>query len=287
MEMAENQPATWRDSLAWTAVGVAICALVMLGAVALFQDGGLGELFAGEAPVEVKAVVSLTAAVILGATVIGFSQRNMPFGPRALRSFALTNVLAIGIFGLAVWVYQALTGMVSNALRVSETAALVLGLALCGLALLCVGVVAAAHARASLLTPEQEQDTREQGRVTIYSAIWMAVTGLTLVLLTLAGPGGIVSSATALLGSIALLAISAVVTFAIWPRLDELSQAISREAGNAAFYLVFIIGGGWAVLAHLGFVRPATPLDWLTLLILSSFAASFIALGRRGLLKPR
>jgi hypothetical protein len=71
------------------------------------------------------------------------------------------------------------------------------------------------------------------------------------------------------------------------PLLDELWQTLSRESGSWAFHLVFVIGGGWAILAHLGFVRAPSPLDWLTLLTLSVFAASVIAVSRRGLLKPR
>ena len=62
---------------------------------------------------------------------------------------------------------------------------------------------------------------------------------------------------------------------------------MSRETGNAAFYLIVVIGGGWAILAHLGFVPAPAPLDWLTMITLTMFAASFIVVGRRGLLKRR
>ena len=44
------------------------------------------------------------------------------------------------------------------------------------------------------------------------------------------------------------------------------------------------VGGGWAMLAHLGYVPAPAPLDWLTMLTLLMFAASFIALGRRKML---
>jgi hypothetical protein len=49
--------------------------------------------------------------------------------------------------------------------------------------------------------------------------------------------------------------------------------------------LIVAIGGGWSILAHLCFVLAPTPLDWLTMFTLIMFAASFIAVGRRGLLQ--
>lgn len=31
--------------------------------------------------------------------------------------------------------------------------------------------------------------------------------------------------------------------------------SVSKEAGNLAFHMVLIVGGGWAKLAHLGVAR--------------------------------
>ena len=44
------------------------------------------------------------------------------------------------------------------------------------------------------------------------------------------------------------------------------------------------MGGGWAVLAHLDFAEAPAPLDWVTMLTVLMFVASFIVLGRRKLL---
>lgn len=283
MALAANElMPKWRNALTWAAVGFVFLGLVMLGAVALLQDGGVS------AVIESGKIAVMAAALIFATMLVGFSKRNSPLGPRTLRNFLLSNAVALAIFALAAWGYGALAGTVSpGAMGVSAKVALVVGTALFGLGVLCVAVVTAAHSRGGFLDPEQAEDTREQGRATIYSAIWMAATGLTLALLSLAGPGGALSPTIALAGSAVLLGIATVATFAVWPLLDELSQAMSREAGNAAFYLIFAIGGGWAILAHLGLVRVPTPLDWLTMLVVTSFAASIIAIGRRGLLKPR
>jgi hypothetical protein len=278
----------WRNALAWAAVGFVFCGLVMVGAVSLLHDGGLSG-FLGAGPVALKrAVVSIAASLIVAAAVVGFSQRNAPLGLRTLRSYLFSNVLAIAGFALAAWAYRAVAATVPPAaLDASAKVALILGLTLLVLAIACLVIVGAAHSRAGLLTVEQVEDTRERGRAILYSAMWLATTGVTPVLLSLAGPGGAVAPTTALIGSVVLLGIGAAAGFATRPLLDELWQALSRETGNAGFYLVFVIGGSWAILARLGFLRAPTPLDWLTLLTLSIFAASFIAIGRRGLFKSR
>ena len=118
-----------------------------------------------------------------------------------------------------------------------------------------------------------------------YSLVVIAAMGLMLVLLSLAGPAGPLSPGVALAGVAVLLGIQAGLTLVIWPRIDELSQTLSRETGNAAYYLIVIVGGGWAILAHLGFVPAPAPLDWLTMLTVIMLAASLIAAGRRGLLQ--
>jgi hypothetical protein len=89
----------------------------------------------------------------------------------------------------------------------------------------------------------------------------------------------------ALVGVAVLLGIEIALTRMIWPLIDELSQTLSREAGNAAYYLIVLLGGGWAILAHLGFAPAPASLDWLTMFTVIVLAASMIAAGRRGLLR--
>jgi len=287
--MAGDQQAShWRNALSWTAVGFVVCALTMLGAIAVLQPGGMPALFDRGAADPGRIVVSLAAALILDSAVIGFTQRNSPFTRRTLRNFVLINILFLGMLALAAWGYHALAdGILVGAMDLSARIALILGLTLTGLAVLSLAVVVAAHLPGSFLTDEQAEDTRDRRRVTLYSAAWMAAMGLTLTLLSLATPGGPVSPPTALAGSAALLGIATAADFAIRPLLDELWQALSRESGNAAFQIVFFLGGGWAILAHLRFVRAPAPIDLVTLYIAVSLIAGTVAVGRRGLLKPR
>jgi hypothetical protein len=180
----------------------------------------------------------------------------------------------------------AFTGKVSlSAIGVSATIALVLGMVLLVFAILGLLRLAAAHAPGSALPPEETDANLELGRARLYSLIVIAAMGLTLILLSLARPGGALTPTITLVAVLVLLGIVTVLTFAVWPLLDELSRTMSRETGNAAFFLIVVIGGGWSILAHLGFVLAPTPLDWLTMFTLIMFAASFIAVGRRGLLQ--
>jgi len=69
--------------------------------------------------------------------------------------------------------------------------------------------------------------------------------------------------------------------------MDELMRAVTRDCGEIAYYLLMLIGGGWAVLAHLGYAANITMLDFVTLNFAALLVASYIANGRRGLLKTR
>lgn len=200
--------------------------------------------------------------------------------------FALSIVVAFAIVALIK--RFAFTGTLSlSAVGVSATIALGLGVVLLLFAILGLLRLAADHAPGRVRPPEETDADLELGRPRLYSLIVIAAMGLTLVLLVLAGPGGALSPTITLVAVLVLLGIVTVLTFAMWPLLDELTRTMSRETGNAAFYLIVVIGGGWAILAHLDFVPAPTPLGWLTMFTLIMFAASFIAVGRRGLLQPR
>jgi energy-converting hydrogenase Eha subunit E len=86
-------------------------------------------------------------------------------------------------------------------------------------------------------------------------------------------------------GALVLIAVLTVLLIAAWGLSDELGRTLSHETGNMAFYLILVLGSGWAMLAHLGFVAAPAPLDWVTLFAVLMFAASFIAAGRGKLLR--
>ena len=63
--------------------------------------------------------------------------------------------------------------------------------------------------------------------------------------------------------------------------------AMNLEAGALSYGLVFVTVGGWAMGAHLGYVAGPEPLDLLTLFYVLVLLATFIVVGRRGMLMPR
>jgi hypothetical protein len=105
--------------------------------------------------------------------------------------------------------------------------------------------------------------------------------------LALSGPGGFVPPTAALAAALALAAAASVLGLAQWRHMDELMRNLSTECGNVTFYLVLLFGGGWAMLAHLGFAPAAAPLDWLSMFFALLLVAAYVVTGRRGLLKPR
>jgi hypothetical protein len=273
----------WRNALIWAAVCFVFMGLFMFGVVTLFRRGGVGEVLkSGE------QIVIVVGSLIFSTALVGFAKRKSPISLRSLRNYLIWNVLAMATFALIWWGYVAFDGKLSlSKLGVSARIALFLGLALIFLASQGFLMFAAAHTRGRLLTEAQTETLRDQGRASIYSWIVVVAQGLTLILLSLAGPGRVLSPGIALAGVLVLLTLRIALSFAVWRLLDELSRTLARETGHAAFYMVFFIGGGWEILAHLGFVRAPAPLDWLTILIVITFVASFIAAGRCGLLEER
>ena len=170
-------------------------------------------------------------------------------------------------------------------MSISEWVAAVLGCVLIFFALMGSFALASAHSGANLIENEEAADQlRERGRLHLYSLAWMLACGLSLIGLSLAGSGSLLSPAPTLAGVLLLIAVAIALSIAVWRLMDELDRTLSQEAGNIAFYLILLFGGGWAMLAHLGFVPGPAPLDWLTMFTVTMFAAAFIAAGRRKLL---
>ena len=274
----DERKSKWRNTLTWAAASFVALFVYSLVTAAALQEGPVGPLSRGGAVIAI-----IVASVLVGSAVIGLSHRNVPFNRRNFIAFLVMSALAIVIFLSFRWL---LVDKVSlQAIGVSAWVSLIFGLVLVAIAIIGLLTTASAHARFGMVQPEHAELLLEQGRVLPYSLVVIAAMGLMLVLLSLAGPAGPLSPGLALTGVAVLLGIQAGLTLMIWPRIDELSQTLSRETGNAAYYLIVIVGGGWAILAHLGFVPAPAPLDWLTMLTVIMLAASLIAAGRRGLLQ--
>lgn len=142
---------------------------------------------------------------------------------------------------------------------------------------------AAVRASARFIYDRDESDElRRQGRALLLGAAALVAAGSSLILLSIAGPGLLVPP-TEGLAIVMLLSIVATVLVKMRLRLlDELNRAVARESGYLAFVWFSMVGGTWAILTHLGFVAPPTPLNWLTMIYGFSFVAGIIALAHRG-----
>lgn len=269
----------WRNALLWALVGfvVYLCLMVAMSAAA---TGGVPDFLVKSQAIAVRVGVALALSTLF----VGFSMRNTPVGLHSLRNFLVASGVAVAIVLAIKWCIGLVGGPAAlKAMGLSAAIALILGLALVAFGLL--GMVLIAAARAGALPPRPTEILLERMQVQLYSWTYIIALGLTLILLSLCGPAGLLSPTIALAGVAALIAVMTIIHFAIWPLQDELARTMARETGNAGFYLITIIGGGWAILAQLGFVTAPAPLDWLTLFTVIMFAASFIAIGRRGLLR--
>lgn len=137
------------------------------------------------------------------------------------------------------------------------------------------------------LNVEDADELREQRRMLGLSSFAMLLWGAGLIVLALAGPDGAISPAVGLVIGGGGMVSGSALSIAIHRSCDELMRAINIEAGALSYTLVLLVAGLWAIFAHLGYTRPPAPLDLLSLLYAIVLVASFIVVGRRGLLAPR
>ncbi|SOD56098.1 hypothetical protein SAMN06296416_108174 [Pseudoxanthomonas wuyuanensis] len=274
----DRSTSQWRNFAVWSAAGALFYVLAVWGVFSLVSDDSVSAMFRSK---EVAALVGL--GLLFSMACVGFSSRKRPVSLRTLRNFLIRDGAAVVVCLLVMWGLGTVAG--AGTLGASEWVAAVTGAVLLFFAILGILVTASAHTGADLIDdPMAGNDLRERGRLIIFSFVWMAACGLLLILLGLAGPGGVLSPVAALAGALVLIAVLVALGIAVWRLNDELDRTLSHEAGNLAFYLVLALGGGWAMLAQLGFAAAPAPLDWLTLFTVLMFVASFVAVGRRRLL---
>ena len=118
-----------------------------------------------------------------------------------------------------------------------------------------------------------------------WSAVGTSALAGVLFLAALAAPAGPVPAMIALVAIIFLFLLAWYTTHRQSAYADELMLAVSREATSAAFYISVMVGGGWALLAHLGFLAGPQPLDWLTMFAGFMLLGAFAITVRRGLIR--
>jgi len=150
---------------------------------------------------------------------------------------------------------------------------------------LAVGLGSASpKAGAKFLNVEDADELREGRRMLTLSSIAMVALGGALVLLALSGPVGPLEPLLSAGGAIILIACASALSVVSQRLTDEMQRALSRDATGSAFALLLVIGGGWALLAHTGFVAAPAPLDWLTMFAVFLLIGCFWQGARRGLM---
>ncbi|TAD76274.1 MAG: hypothetical protein EAY70_09770 [Sphingomonadales bacterium] len=140
---------------------------------------------------------------------------------------------------------------------------------------------------ARFLNVEDADELREQKQVLTLSGTAMGVWGASLLALALAAPDGPLPHGIALAIGAGGLVIGCLLSVPIYRACDELMRMANLEAGAITYGLVLLVVGTWAMLAHLGYIAGPAPIDLLTLFYVLVLVASFIAVGRRGMLTLR
>jgi hypothetical protein len=140
---------------------------------------------------------------------------------------------------------------------------------------------------AKFLNVEDADELREQKKMLVWSGASMLLWGVSLLALALAAPNGPVPQAAALAVGGGGLVIGIALSVLVYRASDELMAAVNLEAGALSYGITSLVIGLWAMLAHLGYAAAPAPLDLLTLFYVLALVASFIAVGRRGMLTIR
>lgn len=172
-------------------------------------------------------------------------------------------------------------------LGASATIAALVGMLYCVIALSVLVGTLNPQLGARFLNVEDADELREQRRALILSGAAMALWGAALVALAMASPGGPVPQQLALVIGLGGLLAGAVLSVLLYRTLDELMRAVNLETGALSYQLVLLVVGIWAMLAHLGYVAGPEPLDLLSAFYVLVLLASFVVIGRRGMLTIR
>lgn len=140
---------------------------------------------------------------------------------------------------------------------------------------------------AKVLNVEDAEEIAEQKAMFVNSGAALALWGAALAALALAAPVGPLGTPAALLLATGGLLAGIWFGWQAYRLSDELWLALNFESAALSYSLVFAVLGGWGMLAHLGYVAGPQPLDLLTACYVLVLVASYIVIGKRGMLKVR
>lgn len=211
-----------------------------------------------------------------------------PASPRWVRKLLIpAGVGAIVGFAASYGVLNYIDSDAVGGLDPSATIAALVGALYCMIAVGLLFGVASPRLGARFLNVEDADELREQKKVLTLSGAAMLLWGVALIALALAAPDGPVPQAAALVVGGGGLVIGIALSVLVYRSSDELMLAVNLEAAALSYGLLLLVVGLWAMLAHLGYTAAPAPLDLLTLFYVLVLLASFIAVGRRGMLAIR
>ncbi|NBB26141.1 hypothetical protein GVM20_13490 [Porphyrobacter sp. SLTP] len=208
--------------------------------------------------------------------------------PRWVRKLLIPALIgAVAGFAASAGMMEFIDSSAVGGLDMSATVAALVGMVYVVIGFGVAFGSASPQVGAKFLNVEDADELREQKKVLGLSGVAMLMWGAALVALALAAPDGPVPQGVALAVGLTGLVIGTVLSIQVYRASDELMLAVNLEGGALSYGLVFVVVGGWAMLAHLGYTAAPAPLDLLSLFYVLVLVASFVAVGRRGMLTIR
>ena len=213
------------------------------------------------------------------------SENHTSAAPRWVRKLLIPGLIG-GVAGFAASAAMMLyiDSPAVGGLGLSATLAALVGVLYCVIGIGIVFGTASPRLGAKYLNVEDADELREQKTMLVWSGASMLLWGVSLLALALAAPDGPVPQAAALAVGGGGLVIGIALSVLVYRASDELMAAVNLEAGALGYGIASLVVGLWAMLAHLGYAAAPAPLDLLTLFYVLALVASFIAVGRRGML---
>lgn len=216
------------------------------------------------------------------------SEDETPATPRWVRKLLIpASIGAVAGFAASAGMMRYIDSAAVGGLNLSATMAALVGVLYAVIGFGIAFGTASPSLGARFLNVEDADELREQKQVLSLSGAAMVLWGAALLALALAAPDGPVPQSAALAIGAGGLLLGTILSVLVYRASDELMLAVNLEAGALSYGLVLLVVGGWAMLAHLGYLAAPAPLDLLSLFYVLVLLASFIAVGRRGMLHIR
>lgn len=174
----------------------------------------------------------------------------------------------------------------AEAMRPDQVAVIGVGLAYMVMGLIIAFGLIAPKLGSRILNVQDSDEIRELSRTLTGPTIFVVALGAALIALPMAGPDGPILPLAGFGGLLAALAIMIVISIREWKHYDEMMLQLNRDAGNLAFCGIGSVILIWSAAAWLGLTFAPTPLALVAVVSGGPLLAMFVAIARKGLLRP-